>query len=124
MARGPTPVRAVIFDGDFAAVLDDTNSDYHEIELIMYQRAGQRWLAIYSEDDVAIPAAGDTYPVRWCVALVGGGYVWTFGREYPGTSVLLSYNGEPVEVVADAQGWWAFIRETTAQVPEVLGQID
>lgn len=112
-------VRAVIIDGDYAIVLDDLNSDYRETELTGYRRAGRRWHWIFDQQDAGFPAVGHSYRWGWS-ASESGGYAWIFGREDPGATVQLRYRGEPVQVVADAGGWWMCIRETTDNADHVL----
>jgi len=106
-------VRAVVIDGDYALVFDDQNSDYREVELSIYERAGDLWQLIANQDDAGLPDVGQGTGRGWAAdVLVGGGYGWAYGREQPRATVKLSYKGEPVDVTADADGWWMCIRKT------------
>ena len=107
-------VRAVIVDGEYAIVLDDGMSNEWQIDLRAYRRAGDHWDEIFSQVDVGLPRVGHTHRGGG-VADPPGGYGWTFGRERPDTRVALRFRDEMVEAIADSEGWWMCIRETTAE---------
>jgi hypothetical protein len=87
--------------------------NYREVELSIYERAGDLWQLIANQDDAGLPDVGQGTGRGWAAdVLVGGGHGWAYGRERPRTAVRLSYKGEPVEVTADADGWWMCIRRT------------
>ena len=109
-------VRVVVVDGEYAIVLDDLNSDYREVELRAYRRHGQHWREIFSQDDAGFPSVGDAHGGGWCASPSDeGGYGWTFGRERAGAVVHLQFQGEPLDVKVNPEGWWLCVRATADQ---------
>ena len=110
-------VRAAVVDGDYAIVLDDMNADHREIELRLYWKVDDTWEQIGFQDDAGFPGIGQ-------MGSAGSreGIAFTFGRESPGTIIRLELAGEALKVVADRDGWWACIRETSngGWLPRVL----
>lgn len=91
-------VRAMVVDGNIAAVLVDPNGDGGSIDLDEYTRGDDgRWIAGKSGG-----GAGDS-AISWSPHMVA-----TYGRTTPGATILVDYCGATHQVVADEDGWWLF----------------
>jgi hypothetical protein len=91
-------VRALVVQGDIAAVLVDPNGDGCSIDLDEYSRGPDgRWVAGNSGG-----GAGDSAR-SWSPEMAA-----TYGRAAPGATVLVDYLDTTFTVVANDEGWWLF----------------
>ena len=117
-------VREVVVREPYAAVLDDLNSDGREIELRVYERAGDGWRFVLHQDDVS-GADGSVDGVGgWSVSFHPDS-VGTFcqlGRAAPGSLVRVSFGELEEELRTGDDGWWLWARPMDpAEAERVLG---
>lgn len=94
-------VRTVIVDGAFAARFDDLNGDGCEVELGVFARDDGRWTCVGHQDDVNVPAVGESPLYGWSESIG-----WAVGRVRPGERLEIEWQGERAVVGTDASGWW------------------
>jgi hypothetical protein len=99
-------VRAVFLADEFAFVLDDSTGVNIEVELFVYRRRPDGWVLEFNQWDVGLPEGANTHGGGWSY-----GYGWNYGRDLPGARVVIDYRGKQQVILADENGWWAFIRE-------------
>ncbi|WP_460607126.1 hypothetical protein [Jatrophihabitans fulvus] len=104
----------VVVEG-YAMVLDDRNSDGQEVELSIFRVDHDGWRFLCERDDVGYPPAGATGDVAsgGSLGFDGEYYDWAAGRDAPHARVTLHWHGHSVDVAADDDGWWLFVRPTT-----------
>jgi hypothetical protein len=105
-------VRAVIFDGPYAARLDDLNGDHREVCLEVFRRKGSEWEELLYADDAGYPDVGETTGHGWQNA-----HAFIVGRTRPGAEVTVQLLDERHTVQADAEGWWMFVRPAEPPPP-------
>jgi hypothetical protein len=103
----------VIHDGSWAFVFDDDG----EVCLSAYRRSDNDYELMFDQVDSGFPNDRPPYHGGWVfVPALDKGFAWRLGHSRQ-REVMIEYLGETYNVPVDADGNWAFIRETAGDGP-------
>jgi hypothetical protein len=113
----------VISHGPWAFVFEDDG----EVCLSAYRRSGEDFELMFDQVDSGFPNDRPPYHGGWVLApALATGFAWRLGHTRQ-SDVTIEYLGETYNVRADANGNWAFIRDTADDgpydTPEVVGSL-
>lgn len=103
----------VIYHGSWAFVFDSEG----EVSLRAYRRSGDDYELMFDQVDSGFPNDRPPYQAGWVlVPALAQGFAWTLGHTEQ-SEVTIEYLGDTYSVPADANGNWAFIRDTALHGP-------
>ena len=110
LARGKV---LVIYHGSWAFVFDDDG----EVWLNAYRRSGEDYELMFDQMDSGLSNDQPPYHGGWVLApALAHGFAWRLGHTRQ-RDVTIEYLGDTYNVPADANGNWAFIRDTADDGP-------